>query len=143
MDGAADAPDDEEKMMNTKLLLASSAIFMGVLGVAGTFSPQEVAAAAGVPPAPLVALFLQIAGALSLGAAAQNWTEKHAAIGGIYNRPLALANLIHFLVVAIALLRLVAAGERGAVILVLTAFYALFALAFAMVTFGASPVKSG
>lgn len=109
---------------------------MAALGLLATFLPQELAAAAGVPHPPVIVLLvIQIAGALYLGAAAQNWFARQSTMGGIYNRPLALANLLHFLVVAIALVKLVMAGQRDTAIVGLTVVYGLFAIAFAAVTF--------
>ena len=113
---------------------------MAVLGLAGTFLPQELSAAAGVSGSPaMVHLIVQIAGALYLGAAVQNWMARQSTIGGIYNRPLALGNLVHFLVVAIALGRLLLAGNRTVVVVALTVVYGVFAVAFFVVAFGSSP----
>jgi len=123
--------------MNTKLLLAASAAFMAVLGLAATFAPQEIAARAGVPAASALAhLAVQTAGALYLGFAANNWMVKHIAMGGIYGRPLALGNLLHFSVAAIAMAKAIAGGHRDAVLIAVALIYAAFAVAFTLVVFG-------
>jgi hypothetical protein len=79
-------------------------------------------------------------GAVYLGFAMLNWMARESTIGGIYNRPLALGNMIHFAVAAIALLKGATAVHQTQV-WVATACYALFAILFSLVVFG-SPVKS-
>ena len=89
--------------MKTKWLLSSSAVMMGVLGLAGTFIPEEIAKALGVDPSPVILIFLQIIGGLYLGFAMLNWFTRSARIGGIYNKPVVLGNLMHYVVVFFAL----------------------------------------
>jgi hypothetical protein len=122
--------------MNTKLLMSLSAAFMAILGVATTFLPQEILAQYGVrATAPLV-LPIQILGALYLGFAALNWTARSNLIGGIYSRPVALANLLHFAVVAITLVKALLAGaSRPPEISAAAAIYTAFAVWFALVIF--------
>jgi hypothetical protein len=71
-----------------------------------------------------------------------DWMAKESVIGGIYNRPIAIGNLVHFLVAGLALVKAVAAGQRSAPLLVLAAVYALLAIAFARIAFGASPTAA-
>ncbi|MEO8217785.1 MAG: hypothetical protein ABI718_11950 [Acidobacteriota bacterium] len=126
--------------MNTNILMASSALFMGVMGLAGTFLPQEVLRAAGLPSAGLHTVFIQILAALLLAFAITNWTAKDSLIGGIYNRPVALGNMMHFVVGAITLGKDVVSGERAVWLLVITTLYVAFAAGFIVIVFG-SPVK--
>ena len=121
--------------MNTKLVMAASAIFMGAVGLAATFLPQEIGAAINVS-FPLV---IQLLGALYLGFAMQNWMAKDSLIGGIYNRPVLVGNVTHFAIGAITLLKLVV-GESTPPILAATVIYVLFAIGFGMLLF-TSPVK--
>jgi hypothetical protein len=88
--------------MSTKLL---SALFMGVLGAAASFLPQEIATRFGVQADTHAFLLLQIVGALYLGFAILNWMAKDVLMGGIYSRPSALGNFLHFAVVSIVLLK--------------------------------------
>ncbi|HYH08775.1 MAG TPA: hypothetical protein VEK11_17105 [Thermoanaerobaculia bacterium] len=122
--------------MNTKLLLTASAVVMGAAGIAGTFAPAEIANALqfGSP------VVLQLLAALLFAFAMVNWMARGSLIGGIYNRPVAVGNLTHFLIGGLALIKIVAAGERRVAFLVATAIYIVFALGFAAVLFR-SPVQ--
>ena len=126
--------------MNTKLLMGSSAVLMGVMGLAGNFLPQEMLTALSLPSAGLHAVLVQLLGALFLGFAMVNWTAKDSLIGGIYNRPVALGNLMHFTVGAFTMVRAVMAAHSPGLI-VMAILYVLFAVAFGIIVFG-SPVKS-
>ena len=116
--------------MNTRLLLAASAVVMGALGIAGSFMPHEVLMWLGVAPVRATALHVQLLGALLFAFAMVNWIARGSLIGGIYNRPVALGNTAHFLIGALALAKSVASGERQPVFIALTVIYAVFAIAF-------------
>ena len=130
-----------QKHVSTRLLLSASAVVTGTLGVIGSFLPQEVLAAAGVAPDRAVTILVQLLAASLFAFAMANWTARGSLFGGIYNRPLAIGNLTHFVVGALALVKAVTAGERDTVILLATGLYAAFAVGFALVFFR-SPVKS-
>jgi hypothetical protein len=121
--------------MGTRLLMGLSAAFMAALGASLLFFPQEIAAYATPAPGSLAILIVQIAGALYLGFAALNWTARANLIGGIYSRPVALANFFHFAVVSITLARSVLAGTSAAPLLPGLGLYAVFAIWFAVVLF--------
>jgi hypothetical protein len=112
---------------------------MAALGVAGLFLPQELLTAAGQEPIGILRGLVQLLGALLFAFATVNWIARGSLLGGIYNRPVALGNLAHFMIGALVLIKLAIAGERGAAVLVLTAVYVAFALAFTAVLFR-SPV---
>jgi len=65
-----------------------------------------------------------------------NWMVKGSRVGGIYNRPIAVGNLLHFAVGAITLGRFALRGPEAWPPLALAAIYTLFALAFGVVVFG-------
>jgi hypothetical protein len=123
--------------VNTKLLLSASALAMGLAGIAASFAPAEIAAALGLAGGALV---VQLLGALLFGFAMVNWLARGSLLGGIYNRPVAVGNLAHFLIGALALLKAIGAGERRTMFLVAAAVYAIFAIGFAMALFR-SPVQ--
>jgi hypothetical protein len=129
--------------MNTKLLLASSAVVMLLAGVAGLFAPHELLVVNDVAPTGSLPLLVQLYAALLLGAAINNWTAKGSAIGGIYNKPLALGNLLHFATGGITLAKVLVAGRFTATLAIATAVYCLFAIGFGMVVFGRSPRAAG
>jgi hypothetical protein len=124
--------------MNTKLLLTSSALVMGIAGIAGTFLPAELLTALGVAPAGVLTVIVQLLAALLFAFAMVNWAARGSLIGGIYNRPVALGNLTHFVVGALALVK-AAVGTRQTIVLVAAAIYVIFAIAFALIFFR-SPV---
>ena len=121
--------------MTTRNLMRLSAFFMGALGLCATFLPQEILVYMGLPPSGLPALAVQVGGALYLGFAILNWMAQAHLIGGIYSRPVALGNLCHFLVAALALLKGALAGPHQMAIVVGAVVYALLAALFALVVF--------
>jgi hypothetical protein len=122
-------------LIRTRLLMTLSAAFTAALGVAGSFLPQEILAAFGSAPDWFPIIVVQIAGALSLGFAIVNWMARGNLIGGIYGRPIALGNFMHFTVAAIVLLKAVMNGHTGAWMFAGTAVYAVFAICFGLVLF--------
>jgi hypothetical protein len=66
---------------------------------------------------------------------------KGTLIGGIYNRPIAIGNLMHFGVGAIALVKVATKIQiYSEIIISLTAVYVIFALLF-VYTFRTNPTK--
>ena len=126
--------------MKTKLLLTASAIVMGVAGIAGLFAPAEIARMSGLAPLSAVAVLIQLLAALLFAFAMVNWMARGSLIGGIYNRPIAMGNVTHFVIGALTLVKAVAAGERRLAVVIAAAVYVVFALAFC-VTLLSSPVK--
>ncbi len=120
--------------MKTKLLMTSSALFCGIIGILLSFLPNEIAEYLSVEPTIITILFLQILGAIYLGFGILNWTAKGTLIGGIYNKPIALGNLMHFIVGAITLVRVISNVQTHTeIIIFLTVFYVIFALLFVYV----------
>jgi hypothetical protein len=121
--------------MHTRLLMSASAIVMAALGLVATFAPQETLAALGSTSDGLAVLLAQIAGALYLGWAAVNWMSRANLVGGIYNRPVALGNFLHFTVVALASLKMLLAGHHPPVLVAGAVVYAAFCVWFGLVLF--------
>ena len=82
--------------MYTRVLLSGSAAFLAVAGVAITFLPQELLAYASAQPTRVSVLLVQVLGAMFIGSAVLNWMNRGAHVGGIYGRPLTMANFFHF-----------------------------------------------
>ncbi|MGZ3752378.1 MAG: hypothetical protein ACXVIY_11035 [Mucilaginibacter sp.] len=117
--------------MNTKLIMTVSAIFLALAGVILTFFPNEIANQIGIGSAKPAQLVVQILGALYFGFAMLNWTAKGSIIGGIYNKPLVSANLSHFLIGGLALIKgLSKSGDQFYVVLIVTGIYTIFAIVF-------------
>lgn len=124
--------------MPTRILMMASAALLALLGLAMSFMPQEVLGLHGTIPDNATVLLVQMAGALYLGFAMLNWMARGVLIGGIYARPLAAGNFLHFIMVAITLVK--AAIAFGAVPLMLSAaVFSAFAIGFGLVLFR-SPV---
>jgi hypothetical protein len=119
-----------------------SAALNAALGVAASFLPQEILNYAGAAADPFTVSVIQIAGALYIGFALLNWSARGALLGGIYGRPIVLANFAHFAVAAIMLVKLVLSGEHGAAVLAGTVVYAIVAVWFSAVLFGPGPGKA-
>ena len=126
-------------MVNTKLLLGASAVVLGTAGLAGTFAPHELLSAIGIAPAGALPILVQLLAALYFGFAMLNWAAKGSLIGGIYNRPVAIGNLTHFVIGALALAKAVMSGQSNRVVIAATVVYVVFALGFSVVFFR-SPV---
>lgn len=112
-----------------------SAVVMAALGAGALFMPQEILLRYGAPDSEVALLIVQAAGALYLGFAIMNWMLQGTLIGGIYNRPAALGNFLHFAVVAAILLKAAAAGSRITEVLIGAVIYAIIALWFGVVLF--------
>jgi hypothetical protein len=61
---------------------------------------------------------------------------KGSRVGGIYKRPIAVGNLLHFAAGAITLDRFALRGHEAWPVLVLATIYTLFAVGFGLVVFG-------
>ena len=127
--------------MLTKWMMSLSAATMAALGLVASFLPQEIVARAGGTGSGLAVLLVQVAGGLYLGFAMLSWSVRDMIVGGIYNRPVVLGNLLHFTSAGLALARGVTGGERQVGLIVLTAVYGLFAVWFARALFH-SPTRA-
>lgn len=120
--------------MNTNILMISSCIFLSVLGITFTFIPDEIISSLSVTPNPISTLSLQLLGALYLGFAMLNWMAKGSLIGGIYNRPIAIGNFMHFAVGALALIKIITKiHSHSEMVISLTVAYFVFAILFGYV----------
>ena len=128
--------------MNTKIIMTSSALFLGMMGILLSFLPDEIGKFLNVESSPVTNLFLKLMSALYLGFALLNWMSKGTLIGGIYNRPIAIGNFMHFVVGAITLIKVVSSMKiHAAIFISLTVIYSIFAILFAFV-FRTNPAKT-
>jgi hypothetical protein len=126
--------------MNTKLLMSLSAFFMGFIGILFTFLPDEILMLLGLDWVKYLSLFVQVIGALYLGFAMLNWTAKANLIGGIYSKPVSIANFAHFLIGGLAMIKyLLVHHDMFTILIFPVLIYAIFAICFAKVSF-TSPV---
>jgi len=120
--------------MKTRLLMSLSAIFLAVLGLLTSYLPDKVLSQHGTIPDNATLLLIQMMGALYLGFAILNWMARGIMIGGIYARPLALGNFLHFGMVGMMLTR--EAIEHRVLPLTISALvFSIFAIWFGIVAF--------
>jgi hypothetical protein len=122
--------------MNTKLVMTLCAIFLAVTGLSLTFLPEEISAYMNISSAKPFLLILQILGALYLSFAMLNWMIKGSLIGGIYNKPIAIANFMHFFVAGLALIKgLMNHPDLPYSVWAFAGIYSIFALLFGLIAF--------
>ena len=120
--------------MHTKILMISSAALMAVIGLGMSFMPQEILGMHGSVADNATVLLVQMAGAVYLGFAMLNWMARGILIGGIYARPVALGNFLHFMMVAITLTK-AAAAFAVLPLAISAAVFSVFAIWFGAVLF--------
>jgi hypothetical protein len=120
--------------MHTRVLMIASAALMAVIGLAASFMPQEVLGLHGTVPDNATVLFVQMAGAVYLGFAMLNWTARGILIGGIYAKPVAAGNFLHFVMVAITLIKAAVAFD-ALPLAISAAVFSVFAIWFGLVMF--------
>ncbi|WP_424989358.1 hypothetical protein [Flagellimonas sp.] len=128
--------------MKTKPLITAAALFYATVGLTLSFFPQETVAYLQITPSIASIFAMKLMSALYLAFGIMNWTVRGSLIGGIYNRPISIGNLMHFAVGAIALVKTVFLGNQKAamIFLVLTIIYLGFAIMFGIV-FISDPTK--
>jgi hypothetical protein len=115
--------------------MTAAALVTGLLGLIGTFMPDVVLSRLGAAESPLLLLLVQVSGALYMGFAAVDWMARDNLIGGIYSRPVAIGNLMHFLVAGLAMIRELAGTPASPVLWILTLVYTLLAAGFGTTLF--------
>lgn len=122
--------------MNTKLIMTLSAVFLAIMGISLTFFPMEISDYLDINSTKVLHLIIQILGSLYFAFAMLNWMTKGSFIGGIYNRPIAVANFTHFFIGGLALIKGVAANHGLPYIFwILAGIYSVFALLFGLILF--------
>lgn len=122
--------------MNTKLLLWVSSILLGLVGIVLTFLPEELLNYLGLEINRTVLLFVQILGAFYFAFGMLNWMVKSSLVGGIYNRPIVVANFSHFFIAGMALLKeLFSTQSLSLVLSVIAIVYIIFAVSFGLILY--------
>mgnify|MGYP001823628097 FL=1 len=123
------------KLTTSKTVLGSSAIILAASGLALTFVPDELAESINWPEGASVKLLIQTIGAMYFAFAMLNWMSRRSLIGGIYNRPIAIANMTHFMMVGIALTKLMLSKGLPQSFWLVTLIYVVYALIFGWLLF--------
>jgi len=122
--------------MNTKSLMTLSAMILALIGISIIFLPKEILEYLELSVSDTLELLMQIIGSFYFAFAILNWMSKGSVIGGIYNRPIAMANLTHFVIAGLALIKGVLANPSlSYVIWSIAIIYSIFAILFGIVAF--------
>ena len=121
--------------MNTKILMTTTSLVLGLAGLFALFAPDVLLAMLGVPLTDPLSLFIQLLGALYFSMALMNWTAKDSAIGGIYARPVSLGNFAHFFMGTLLLIRYQLSNEFNPFMVMTLIMYAIFASVFYWLVF--------
>ena len=124
--------------MPSRILMSVSAAFLALLGVLTSFFPYRVLAQHGTEPDGPTVLLVEMMGAIYLGYALTNWMARGVLMGGIYARPLALGNFLHFAMVTVMLTR-EAIDHKVLPLAVSAAVFGAFAIGFGAVVVRRSP----
>ncbi|HSM12680.1 MAG TPA: hypothetical protein VLA66_01305 [Thermoanaerobaculia bacterium] len=86
-------------------LLTTSAIVYAAGALPLLFAPAEILVALGGERSALAETLLQLVAGLLFGFAMLNWMSRNGRVGGIYNRPLVVANFAQAAIVTATLAR--------------------------------------
>jgi len=115
--------------------MVASSLFLGLAGLSALFAPEESLTIMSPSQTSPLPVFVQLLGVLYLSFALMNWTAKNNIIGGIYLRPITIANFAHFSMGALTLLKYQFTGAGSFALAVMLAFYFAFAIVFAWLVF--------
>jgi hypothetical protein len=127
--------------MNTKLLMTTCSLVLALAGTFTLFAPDVLLALFGTRMADPLSALIQLMGALYFSMAMMNWTAKGSAIGGIYARPVSIANFAHFLIGTLLLAKVVLSGGFNIPIVLLLTVYTIFAILFYWLVFRATGIN--
>lgn len=127
--------------MTGRPILTIAAAVLITCGAALLFAGDMAAAAVGAP-GPAGEALAQVAAAGLLGLGVTDWMARDTRIGGLYGRPLALGNLLAFVVAATSLGRAWRAGALVPATAAATIAAALLAVAFGWLAFVHDPTRA-
>jgi hypothetical protein len=128
--------------MNTKVLMTTTSLMLVLAGIFALFAPENVLMILNASTTGSVSVLVQLLGALYFSFALMNWTAKDSAIGGIYARPVSLANFSHFFAGTLLLAKYLLSNEFNLPILLVSILYASFAAVFYWLVFRATGLKA-
>jgi hypothetical protein len=114
--------------------MTSTAVLMAAVGISLIFAPDNIIELFGMNKSTELGLMFQLLGAAYYAFAMLNWMAKGAIVGGIYNRPIVVSNLSHFLIAGLALKKAVLSNHQMPLILwIMAGVYVFLAGVFAVV----------
>ena len=127
--------------MNTKILMTSSSIALGLAGLFALFTPDLLLSTQGAAATEITLMLVQLMGALYFSFALMNWTAKDSLIGGVYARPVSLGNFGHFFAGALLLVKYLLSNTFNLSVLVAALMYLIYAACFYWLVFRATGIK--
>lgn len=121
--------------MKTKPLMIASSLIPGLAGLFALFAPEELLKLFNLPQTTPLPVFIQLMGAFYLSVALMNWTAKDNIIGGIYLRPITIANFAHFNIGALTLIKYQLSGAANVFLWGVLIAYLVFAIIFTWLVF--------
>jgi hypothetical protein len=113
-----------------------SAVTLGTAGILLIFIPDTILCQLYIDTNKTALFLMQILGALYFSFGMLNWMTKTSLIGGIYNRPITVANLTHFLIAGLALIKgLISNPNSPCIIWTLGIIYFVFGVSFGIILF--------
>jgi hypothetical protein len=128
--------------MKTKTLMIASSLFLGITGLFALFAPEELLRILSLPQTNPLPILIQLMGALYLSFALMNWTAKDNIIGGVYLRPISLANFSHFFMGALSLTRYQLSNSTHIFLWGVLTMYVIFATIFMWLVFVHSGIEN-
>jgi len=122
-------------VMKTRTLMMASSLFLGVAGLSALFAPEELLKLVSLPQTTPLPVLIQLMGALYLSFALMNWTAKESIIGGIYLRPISIANFSHFIMGALTLIKYQLSNAANGFLWGVLIVYVTFAIIFTWLVF--------
>ncbi|HSJ88332.1 MAG TPA: hypothetical protein VK909_14055 [Anaerolineales bacterium] len=121
--------------MNTKILMTTTSLVLGLAGIVALFAPESVLVMLGATITKPLSVLVQVIGTLYFSIALMNWTAKDSIIGGIYARPVSLANFAHFFSGTLVLAKYFFSNSLNVPILLMLIVYVILALFFYWLVF--------
>ena len=112
------------------LLLTLSAVAYFVVSLALIFTTEELLGFAGAAGTVLEIALLQLLGAALFSLAVLNWMSRYSRTGGIFGRPLVVANFANAMIAVLMLFHLWREHRLSTPLMFAFGFYAVLALAF-------------
>jgi len=101
--------------MKPQPILLASAVLLMASGVATLFAPDEIAVILARSGEPASAMVVQLLGGALFALGFLDWMNRFATIGGIYGRPIVVANLAFFFIAATTFARRAFRAGAGAI----------------------------
>lgn len=116
--------------------MVTSGLMNGILGILLIFLPQEIGYFLDTAPQTEAGvLFIQLLGAALFAIGLLNYMGRNAVLGGIYGKPILLANMVFHFIAAIELVRYLFDSNSITILWIPAILYALLAAGFIKLNF--------